>query len=625
MSNLQTSARTNTNTTATSNAATAAFLLEMAEEWGSANPRAVARWSRPLAAPEVDRPKRPMTEERYVAAVRDVLRNFRRDAEFAGDDAKAGYYDGLAAEDARLIIGLGLNHIRPLDWGRMDRRVDGALAEWHRLMPRSEVVGSTNNLDPEFLFALYRAKWTRGLPTPVGEKYWIDLGSVQWFLQRAFRQRDWRTFLWIWRNPEEAMFVGDRSYGNLRRVAKGGLRMRWAIRFMRNRARHEHGGRTSWLQSQEVHWEATLEEIQRAREAFWVELARLLRGDDFWEIVAPKKATWIHYHRRIPTGELGDFLVREIPKSEIKNFVWKKFHKVFRHLQDLGLHLKDAAKGAIALIGVFGPRWKTWLQRMEAQHVGAHDATYWLPTTTQPDLGAWLLRHLETNQETLRLVVSRWGDLSDKDRKLPTAEIVAVIRASAYGSEASLNRALAEECSRWGVSKERFSKYVRKYSEGLSGLKAEDVPGFPPVRDGELTAYRLTRGDVRGLFLGEHTNCCQSVGNVASSCAWHGATGRNGGFVVVERQGRIVAQSYVWRDGDHLVFDSLECLGERKMFRPIMLAAAREMVGRLGVSGVYAGAGYGASDERVPNPFIHPASYRADSERVRLIAGKAAE
>jgi len=618
MSKLSTSANTKSDSTT-------AFLFEMAEEWGSANPRVVARWSRPLAATSVNRPKRPMTEERYVAAVRDVLRNLRREAEFTGDAEKAGYFDGLAAEDARLIIGLGLNHVRPLDWGRMVRRVDEALAEWHRLMPRSGIVGSTNNVDPAFFFALYRANWTRGIPTPSGENHWTDLGSVQVPLRRAFRQRDWRTFLWIWRNPEEALFVGDRSYGNLRRVAKGGIRMRWAIRFMRHRARHELGNggwSPSWMQSR-ADWDATTEEIQKSRDDFWIELARLLGGDDFWEVVAPGKATWIHYHRRIPGGDLGNFLVREIPKSEIKNFAWKKFRAVFGHLQDLGLHLEDAAKGAIALLGVFGPRWKTWLQRMEARHVGAHDATYWLPAATQPDLGAWLLRHLETPQETLRLVVSRWEDLSDEDRRLPTAEIVAVIRASAYGSEASLNRALAEECGRWGVSKERFSKYVRRYSEGLAAIKEETVPGFPTVRDGELTAYRLARGDVRGLFLGEHTDCCQSVGNIASSCAWHGATGRDGGFVVVERRGQIVAQSYIWRDGGFVVFDSLECLGERKRFRPIMLAAAREMIGRLGVVGVYAGAGYGESDERVPNPFVHPASYRADSMEVRLIAGKA--
>jgi hypothetical protein len=82
----------------------------------------------------------------------------------------------------------------------------------------------------------------------------------------------------------------------------------------------------------------------------------------------------------------------------------------------------------------------------------------------------------------------------------------------------------------------------------------------------------LPRSDVRGLYLGEYTGCCQHPGGLGASCAYHGQCSPYGAFFVVENEeGNIIAQSWVWeakerksKDGEILyavVFDNIETKG----------------------------------------------------------------
>jgi hypothetical protein len=69
--------------------------------------------------------------------------------------------------------------------------------------------------------------------------------------------------------------------------------------------------------------------------------------------------------------------------------------------------------------------------------------------------------------------------------------------------------------------------------------------------------------DKRGPFLGLYTDCCQHLHNAGSSCAKAGYKNPDSGFYVIEKDGQIVAQSWVWVDttGKYLVLDSIEGLG----------------------------------------------------------------
>jgi hypothetical protein len=74
---------------------------------------------------------------------------------------------------------------------------------------------------------------------------------------------------------------------------------------------------------------------------------------------------------------------------------------------------------------------------------------------------------------------------------------------------------------------------------------------------------RLAVNDIKGLLLGQYTDCCQSIGGVGAACAKHGYKSPDSGFYVLEKdKGGIVGQAWAWRSttGD-LVLDSLETLG----------------------------------------------------------------
>ncbi len=76
--------------------------------------------------------------------------------------------------------------------------------------------------------------------------------------------------------------------------------------------------------------------------------------------------------------------------------------------------------------------------------------------------------------------------------------------------------------------------------------------------------HKLAANDVRGLFLGEITNCCQSIGGMGASCATDGFMSENSGFYVVEKDNKILGETWAWRGKKgELVFDSLETLGGR--------------------------------------------------------------
>lgn len=80
---------------------------------------------------------------------------------------------------------------------------------------------------------------------------------------------------------------------------------------------------------------------------------------------------------------------------------------------------------------------------------------------------------------------------------------------------------------------------------------------------------KLPDGDLRGLVLGQITNCCQSIGGAGEDCAKHGFKSENGGFYIVavndnKKDEEIIGQSWAWRGtGGELVLDSLETLGGR--------------------------------------------------------------
>lgn len=168
----------------------------------------------------------------------------------------------------------------------------------------------------------------------------------------------------------------------------------------------------------------------------------------------------------------------------------------------------------------------------------------------------------------------------------------------------------ALECSEHDIQLADFKKYQKRW---LKAAERRETPGtYETIPHVDLTVdgyrfHRLAKDDPRGLFLGEHTDCCQHPGGAGSTCAWHGVESDLGGFYVVERKGRIVAQSWAWRPiilewetlgppigcpRDILVLDNVELLsneyedGVTKAYQ----AGVYAILGRLGVAEVLVGA-----------------------------------
>lgn len=167
---------------------------------------------------------------------------------------------------------------------------------------------------------------------------------------------------------------------------------------------------------------------------------------------------------------------------------------------------------------------------------------------------------------------------------------------------------------------------VEKVTRTYSAIPAPTSPAM-----GDYVVQRLEDGDVLGPLLGfdNISYCCQHPWGAASSSAWHGHRSSNGGFWVLAnvKTGQIVAQSHVWREGDVLVLDSLEARRENaelvaKVGPELYKAAAKSVIGRLGIRAVHGGNRFGDLWEA---PVVTPVRcaephYNADSITQYLLA-----
>ena len=147
---------------------------------------------------------------------------------------------------------------------------------------------------------------------------------------------------------------------------------------------------------------------------------------------------------------------------------------------------------------------------------------------------------------------------------------------------------LAAYCHTLVLTQSQFDDY-----QSLTA-KAKTYECCPSVdiTSGEYRIFKLAHDDVRGPLLGLYTDCCQHLEGAGAACARHGWIDPTSAFYAVEYKGKIVAQSWAWRSkmGD-LVFDSIEGLRgyNTNTISELFLAAAKSIVGRLGISRVLVG------------------------------------
>ncbi len=194
--------------------------------------------------------------------------------------------------------------------------------------------------------------------------------------------------------------------------------------------------------------------------------------------------------------------------------------------------------------------------------------------------------------------------------------------------KAAMNEPLAGMCFEHDLDEDAFERALKIVETGNATQKAVPDIMIAGERFGMEGGkfYRLAADDMRGLFLGEMTNCCQSIGGHGHECAKYGYKSENGGFYVVENtKGKIVSQTFAWRtEKGGMCFDTLETLGDNvtgEQWAKILQEIAAELTQRqdhdiarltVGLGGRTPGS-LGAIFEKARKP-AKPLDYKGYSE-----------
>ena len=134
---------------------------------------------------------------------------------------------------------------------------------------------------------------------------------------------------------------------------------------------------------------------------------------------------------------------------------------------------------------------------------------------------------------------------------------MAFIKTNSYIGVQTGNVALAEKVSERGYSQADFERLQQIYNYG----KTRVFSTIPSVQfeTEEYVCEMIRLDDPIALVVGKLTGCCQELGNAAESCMTHSAVDKTGRiFYIRDKDGRPIAQSWVWRNKNVLCFDNIE-------------------------------------------------------------------
>ncbi len=227
-------------------------------------------------------------------------------------------------------------------------------------------------------------------------------------------------------------------------------------------------------------------------------------------------------------------------------------------------------EGALKLSLTFGNDWKKWLDlglRLDPPR-DYQASTNMLSLASSDELKGLapiLQRFFREDASDLLRLTLKWPTLSPEDREAIAQmnsfrNILNALAVSNYPD--ALDSAFAIEANKWSIPENIYRETEQRF------IASRDLPSpFPDTKwispDGNLRGFFLDRSDPRGLYLGHHTNSCQHPGGAGRTCAWYGQESPfSGFFVVTDRNGDIIAESWAWvADDGSLVFDNVEAKG----------------------------------------------------------------
>lgn len=149
-------------------------------------------------------------------------------------------------------------------------------------------------------------------------------------------------------------------------------------------------------------------------------------------------------------------------------------------------------------------------------------------------------------------------------------------------------------------SQKDLIEFQEVYNIRLNDLVTEIEPNT--VSFGKDVACMLEATDPTQLSIGYDTYCCQHMGGAGETAMVYGLISPNGGFFVVRRNGKVIAQAESWlaREESTLVFDNIELANDREV--TTIFPVLKKWLENSNYSNVVMGLGYNEVGEAVNLP-----------------------
>lgn len=109
----------------------------------------------------------------------------------------------------------------------------------------------------------------------------------------------------------------------------------------------------------------------------------------------------------------------------------------------------------------------------------------------------------------------------------------------------------------------RNPEIVQKAKKWYEIMKERQISSIPKI-SGNIENYEyemLDLDDPLALAVGYLTRCCFLINGLSKESLYHSISSKNGRTFIVRKDGELIAQSWVWRNGNVLCFDNVETRG----------------------------------------------------------------